>query len=602
MRTTIRMWALGACALAAGWTAEAMPTRAEFQKMLPVVRELSADDTAAVRAGKMTPAEAGDNALRRAEDPSMDEASRYLFFEAAFAHYVKAAEYDKAADLVGKLRASISEVPDTAIVELIERNMKGVTRQEAQRLHALWRKARLAEKYARRLDEYRKSVKDAPADKTARLRLAVALVLMGDWEGAQEHFAQCGGAVADIVKQERKLVQSSVRSARSEGEIAEFWWKYVVADAQFLDDRAALGEVFKTHAGMWYQAALADGAYEGSQKLLIEKRLSGLGSEVPRLTLPETSMEGKDFRVVLGADGAIKIEIGKGECLEFVKCPAGMYSTEKIPLFGGKPHKIKITRPFWMAKYPVTLGQLEALEHSNRVEDTTRKHLKLDEIEPDSAKRSKLVEDLGVRRFRFVFGTVEEAVLLRKMEEIRSFLRTIVSDDYVVRYPTEAEWCYAASAGGKDLRGLIGWTQASAKPEEMSKWCWPENGRGDLRKTLFEQYPALKNKGVPVGGKLANKWGLYDFFMDSFRAELLLDTGVRRGQYELERFTYEDVEIDPIHRETQEGRAILYLKLGCVAPGFRPYRAYEGEKSRWFSPRLVIAPDVKLLNVYPKKK
>ena len=60
-------WVVGLAVALPAFAAVAMPTRAEFQKVLPLVREISAEDVAAVRAGKMKPAKAGDNAFERAK-------------------------------------------------------------------------------------------------------------------------------------------------------------------------------------------------------------------------------------------------------------------------------------------------------------------------------------------------------------------------------------------------------------------------------------------------------------------------------------------------------------------------------------------------------
>lgn len=195
-------WVVGLAVVVSAFAAVAMPTKAEFQKVLPIVKEISADDIAAVKAGKMKPVVAGDNALERAKDMSLDEASRYLFFESAFAHYVRAEEYDKAAGVIDALKSTIKDVPDSSVIELIERRLRKIPRKHAGQLYAMLQDARSRERLGKRLAVYKKAAAANPSDPIPQGRLAAAYVLLGDWEAAAKAFGKSGGEVAKVMAAE----------------------------------------------------------------------------------------------------------------------------------------------------------------------------------------------------------------------------------------------------------------------------------------------------------------------------------------------------------------------------------------------------------------
>lgn len=63
----------------ASLAAVAMPSKADFQKVQLAVDELLEADRAAVKAGKMKPVKAGENAVHLAEQ-SKDAAAQYMFW------------------------------------------------------------------------------------------------------------------------------------------------------------------------------------------------------------------------------------------------------------------------------------------------------------------------------------------------------------------------------------------------------------------------------------------------------------------------------------------------------------------------------------------
>jgi formylglycine-generating enzyme required for sulfatase activity len=121
----------------------------------------------------------------------------------------------------------------------------------------------------------------------------------------------------------------------------------------------------------------------------------------------------------------------------------------------GKPaHEVRITRSFQMGKYEVTQAQWEAVMGNN----------------PSQFKGPDLpVENVS-------WSDAQE--FLRKLNER--------NDGYGYRLPTEAEWEYAARAGGDEFVGS----------DLTKQWIWEgETSDGHTH---------------PVGQKNPNAWGLYD--------------------------------------------------------------------------------------------
>jgi len=347
------------CTALGGW---AMPTRAQFQKAMPLVREVLAEDNAAVKAGSMKPVQAGDKALARAQDKTIDEASRYLFFESAFSLYVRGEDYDKAAAVVAQLKASIKDVPDTAVAELIERRLKNVPRKHAGQLYALLRNARMNERVSKMAADYRARFKAKPDDEAVAGNLAAASVLLGDWSVAIEAFAKCSGEVKTVIaaeKGEKKMASEK---------IADFWWGYHFLGDDFEDFSEALSDAFKAHAAEWYRKALDANEISGMKRQVILKRLERYAAPKQEVAVftPDAESEkpsAKDENPIVVRPGKqIVFELGKGVKMEFLECPAGTFfmgnkdeTRKNHPHYG---HTVTITRPFYMTKYPVTCEQM----------------------------------------------------------------------------------------------------------------------------------------------------------------------------------------------------------------------------------------------------
>ena len=567
MHRTVRVFALG-LGLVSGLAAVAMPTKAQFQKVMPLVREVSADDNAAVKAGRLSPAKAGDNALARAKDTSLDEASRYLFCEAAFAHYVKAAEYDKAAGVIEQLKKCVADVPDSAIVELIERRLRKVPRKHAGQLYEMLREARLRESLKGKLAAYRKALAANPKDDIHRLRVAAATLLLDGWKEGLKAFAACEGQIAKAAQSERDGKPMTAL------QIADFWWTYKLLDTAFNDSSDILEEKFKAHAAEWYRLALSRNELDGVRKQVVEKRIA----DYPDAKAP----------IPTAALRKIVADLGEGVKMEFLECPAGTFTMgvpgDKDKTSPWYAHKVTITRTFYMSKYPVT----------------TRQYLRLEEND-------------GMRKKDALISNQPAFVSYWDMRNYAQKLsaKIAIPQGLVLRLPTEAEYEYALRANvydpkdpyhpdndmdekcfaqrlylGPAIAQLLKSKGVGAKSEKADSkypcfWYWKSDVAtagmyyGEPGKSFFIM--------GPVGERLPNAWGLCDFVgsvtLDSVGDQSQSEQELQSGQSLL---TYADEETDPL-RVGQN-----YIRR--TPPRHKTIRSLEGRDCWAF--RLVIGPDL----------
>ena len=171
---------------------------------------------------------------------------------------------------------------------------------------------------------------------------------------------------------------------------------------------------------------------------------------------------------------AESVDLGKGVKLDLLLIPAGEFlmgtpdsdkgavgDVNVKPQLDERPqHRVRITKPFYLGKYPVTQEQWEAVMGSN----------------PSLVKGPK--------------NPVEQV----SWEDCQKFLDKLNAKSGPgggkFQLPTEVQWEYACRAGS------------------TTKYCF-----GDDEKDLGEYAWYLKNsdgKEHPVGGKKPNAWGLYD--------------------------------------------------------------------------------------------
>ncbi|MHB9006455.1 MAG: formylglycine-generating enzyme family protein [Limisphaerales bacterium] len=135
-------------------------------------------------------------------------------------------------------------------------------------------------------------------------------------------------------------------------------------------------------------------------------------------------------------------------------------------------HRVRLTQPFWIGRYPVTQAEYEAVMGDNPSQFKGERH--------------------PVENVTWNDAVAFCAKLTERAREAGS-----LPQGFVYRLPTEAEWEYACRAGttsafndGSDC------TRPKGKDPALERLGW--HGEG------------VKGHTHPVGEKLPNAWGLYD--------------------------------------------------------------------------------------------
>jgi formylglycine-generating enzyme required for sulfatase activity len=162
----------------------------------------------------------------------------------------------------------------------------------------------------------------------------------------------------------------------------------------------------------------------------------------------------------------LTVDFGKGVKLEMVLIPAGEFmmgspDSDKNARDDEKPqHRVRITKPFYLGKYPVTQEQWEAVMGNN----------------PSQSKGAKNpVESTSWNACQEFLGKLNAR-----------------SADLGVKFqlPSEAQWEYACRAGSKTRYCF------ADDESKLGDYAW-FSGNSD-------------GKPHPVGEKKPNAWGLYD--------------------------------------------------------------------------------------------
>jgi formylglycine-generating enzyme required for sulfatase activity len=155
--------------------------------------------------------------------------------------------------------------------------------------------------------------------------------------------------------------------------------------------------------------------------------------------------------------------------MEFILIPAGEFMMgavrqDKEAGNDEKPqHKVRITKPFYIGKYPVTQGDWEKLMGNNP------------------------------SRFKAKRAPVESV----SWNDCQEFIRKI-NQNKTYRLPTEAEWEYSARGGST---GSSIYTYGN-DPNKLGEYAWYSENSGDTTH--------------PVGQKKPNSFGLYDIIGNIF--------------------------------------------------------------------------------------
>jgi serine/threonine-protein kinase len=173
----------------------------------------------------------------------------------------------------------------------------------------------------------------------------------------------------------------------------------------------------------------------------------------------------------------LTVDLGSGVKMDFVLIPKGKFmmgspKTEKGNEEQEDQHEVEISKPFYLAKYPVTQQQYQALMKSNPSVYQAGRGV-ADKVKGEDTKQFPV-----------------ESVSWSDAQAFCQQMRDIDSQKRIFRLPTEAEWEYACRAGTKTAYFF------GDDAKNLGEYAWFKDNSG--------------GRPHEVGTKKPNPWGLYD--------------------------------------------------------------------------------------------
>ena len=492
----------------------AMPTKKEVTAAREVVAELMSDVVADQKAGKLTAVQVAEKALELA-GRAETEPVKLLLIQGAVMGFARGGEPARAAEAMQRMKAEIKDVTPEYEADILARAVKTVPAKSGSLLYAMLDDAKRLVKFRKDIPVIEKKLERIDTLEL-RMELAERLASLGEWKRALEMFVKMDGDVARAAKFERGELTGMTAS-----EVADIWWAQ-----KGVKDYAGY-TVFQRHAGEWYKKALVDGSLKGLKRDLAQKRIDGMRGGIENGELRIENGGGNAGSASDGAQdrGQTPVELQSGECpkklvfkldsktdLEMVGIPSGKFTMGYEDWERGyyvsemcKPHEVTITRPFWVAKLPVTFGMAKALRYNNAwMKMTVPK-------DPSALGHKAYLDDFHMWKIG-MDGKME-------LDDLFKLLNTRVRgrpNGYVFRPPTMAEWEYYLKADGSDP-GLL---RKSLRDHFQSYYCddmkayWKRLGNPELTGSAWHR--------VPVNLFKPNPWGIH--YVIDVSGEWMLDT------------------------------------------------------------------------------
>ena len=465
------------CAAMSALAAE-VPSSAEVREVGKYLDELTKGDRQSLSQKKTTKEQYGDTLVGYAADEKKP-AAKFALFKEAFKVYADAKSYEKADGVYSSAQAEGGTEYALAVVGNV------IVPGSAKEL-----KTRIEDdkKSYRQIGIIKKKLKKTPGDEALCESLGLEYAAVGNWEGALAAFLTAPGEVAKVADWELNK-----GNAYTAAKAAKFWWDY--ADGK----PKAKMEAVRLHAAMWYELALGENAYSGNEAKIVQGRIEetksyGAAAMQEKATLAKQVNELKP--IVLPLKGKTVIE--------FVGVPAGEFmmgtDDQKYARFCQslmKPHRVTITRPFWLSKHKAT----------KEVWSAYRKTVLSD--------YDKVLGGMHVPQLVSYNDAMEFCEWLTKR------VRSKLPNGYIVRLPTEAEWEYALFVRDTDANSLYhNWkdniSQISYTKRDVQKLY---ESKGIDTSNLAEDWQLTP---IEVGKKKPNGLGLYDMLANG--KDVMLDT------------------------------------------------------------------------------
>ena len=557
----------------------AMPTKKEVTAAREVVAELMSDVVADQKAGKLTAAQVAEKALDLA-GRAETEAAKLLLIQGAMMNFARGGEPARAAEAMQRMKAEIKDVTPEYEADVLARAVKTVPAKSGSRLYSMLDDAKRLVKFRKDVPMIKKKLAkmDTPE---LRMQLAERLAALGEWKCALEMLAKLDGDVARAAKFERGELTEMTAS-----EVADIWW------AQKGVKDSAGYSIFQRHAGEWYKKALADGSLKGLKRDLALKRLDGMGEGIengggdaggPCPVAANDGAQGRARTQAAPQSGErpkpMTFDLGGGVKIEMMGCPAGTF------MMGHRaPHKVTISRSFWVGKYPVTREQWNKLMPEIPINQT----------------------EMALGGLKGAAGKISRRAADKFCQMLTEQFKGQLPAGFVFRLPTFAESEYFWRANSTDPNDPYTKPWHLSEGEKRQIGVGNEGKRDILRRKSVPIDEALlnhsgNNPSVEVGMRRPNAWGIYDltgnvgeWLLDVFPASVRADA--QRGVKPVSGMEWRR-NVDPLFWNDADYQETSLFRSSCSKNGGAGWAegvVYTKPGPHWSSSgfRIVLGPDL----------